>query len=376
MRKIYWFLQQLEFLGGTETATISICNELINYYDITIVVTARSIINTPYKIDNRIKIIYLNNEDNSRIDEKILKFCKEKRYFKAFYVAFKSTLFGLFTKYKYRYLVSKMITKQDILIASSLDNYLIMPKNRNYLYHYHYNSKFYFSKNERSVSMLYHKPKEYVFLSKTIRDDIINKYKKIKDNSTYIENMIKIEPYLNLNTYNNNLVFIGRYADQKNPLFLIEVAKILKNRNFNFHLSFFGGGKLKQEMINKVKEYELDDFIEINDEVTDIKDVLKNKDLLLLSSIYEGMPLVINEANSQSVPVISTNFGDSIIDAIPKDCGIIVNEFDANEYANSLINLLNDKDKLKKYRKNCYNNALKYSKENITKKWLNLLNNF
>ena len=89
MRKIYWFLQQLEFLGGTETATISIANELVNDYEITFVVTAREIKNIPYNINKKIKIIFLNNEDNSKIDEKILEFCKEKRFFKAFFAYFK-----------------------------------------------------------------------------------------------------------------------------------------------------------------------------------------------------------------------------------------------------------------------------------------------
>ena len=45
MKKIYWFLQQLEFLGGTETAIISIVNELVNIYDITFIIAARAIKN-------------------------------------------------------------------------------------------------------------------------------------------------------------------------------------------------------------------------------------------------------------------------------------------------------------------------------------------
>lgn len=375
MRKIYWFIQQLEFLGGTETATISICNELINYYDITLVVTARSILNPPYNIDKRIKIIYLENECFSRVDEKILKFCKEKHFFKAFLLSLKNFNFGLFTKYKYRKSIKKITNKNDILIASSLDNYLIIPKNRIYLYHYHYNSKFYFSKSESYFRALYHKPLKYIFLSKTIYKDITSKVKNIKDKSLYIENMIKIDPFLNIDTFNNNLVFIGRYADQKNPMFLLKVALYLKNKNFNFHLDFYGDGKLKEEMIKFINDNNLNDVVSIKEEVKDIKKVLANKDLLLLSSIYEGMPLVINEANSQSVPVVSTYFGDSTLDAIDKDNGIVINNFDIKEYSETLINLLNDKNKLINLRKSSYEHSLIYSKKNILKKWLDLLDN-
>ena len=92
-----------------------------------------------------------------------------------------------------------------------------------------------------------------------------------------------------------------------------------------------------------------------------------------MSSNFEGMPLVINEANSQSVPVITTNFGDSTYDAVPENCGIIVENRDPETYANKLTELINNKERLKEYKKNAYNNAMKYSKDVILKKWLEFL---
>ena len=78
MRKIYWFLQQLEFLGGTETATISIANELVNDYEITFVVTAREIKNIPYNINKKIKIIFL------KLMKKYLSFARKKDFLRLF----------------------------------------------------------------------------------------------------------------------------------------------------------------------------------------------------------------------------------------------------------------------------------------------------
>ena len=376
MKKIYWFLQQLEYFGGTETATISLCNELIKYYDITLIVTARKIINPPYKIDKKIKIIYLNNEKISRVDEKIVKFCKDFHYFKAFLLSINSIIFSIFSKYKYRRYIKNITTNDDILITSSLDNYLIIPRCRKYLYHYHFNSKFYFSFNERFMSLFYHKPYKYIFLNKTIYNDITSKIKRIKNKSIYIENIIKLEPTYNINYYNNNLIFIGRYADQKDPLFLIKSLYELKKLNVNFKMNFYGEGKLLSKMKELIKELDLNKEIAINGESNDIKSILSDKDLLLLTSDYEGMPLVINEANSQSVPVFSTYFGDSTIDAILDNTGVIIYNKDPKEYALKLKELLLNKDKLMEYRKNSYLNSLKYSKENIVNKRLELLKNF
>ena len=369
MKKIYWFLQQLEFLGGTETATISIANELVNIYDITFIITARAIKNPPYEIDKRIKIIYLGNENNSKIDEKIAEFCRKKLYFKAFLLIIKNINFTLFTKYKYRKQIKKMTSTKDILIASSLDNYLIIPRKRYCIFHYHFNGKFFNSFNERFMSIFYRKPDKYIFLNDTILKACTKNKKSLKNISYAIENPIKIKAYYNLNFYNNSLVFVGRFAEQKNPLFLIESINELQKTFKDFHLDMYGSGKLKNEIIAKITKYNLDNFISVHEANNDIYAILKNKDLLILTSIYEGMPLVINEAASQSIPTFSTNFGESTKDCISDNSGIFVDTNNPKIFAKELENLLRDNFKLLNLKEGAYNYSKKYSVETIIEKW-------
>lgn len=373
MKRIFWFLQQLEYLGGTETATISIANLLCNEYEITLVVTAKEPSNIPYNINKKIKILYLNNEDNSKIDEKILRFCSEKKYFKVFLLILKNIHFSLIGKYKYRNIIKKMTNDNDILIGSSLDNYLIIPKKRKYIYHYHYNFKFFKTFNERFMSLFYRKADKYVFLNEVIKNDISKKYKFYKNKSLFIQNPIKTKQFKNINYYNNSLVFLGRFAEQKNPLMLIEVAKILKENDFKFNLNLYGEGKLLKDIQKAIKKYNLENNVFINEPTTDIEEVLKKTDLLLLTSLYEGTPLVINEAFSQSVPCITTNFGDSIKTCVPSNCGLIIDNFDPNNYANNIMQLLNNKELYFKYRENAYNHSRSFSDEKIKENWINLI---
>lgn len=373
MKRIFWFLQQLEYLGGTETATISIANLLCNEYEITLVVTAKESLNVPYNINKGIKILYLDNEDNSKIDEKILKFCSEKKYFRAFLLILKNIHFSLFGKYKYRNLIKKMTNESDILIGSSLDNYLIIPKKRKYIYHYHYNFKFFKTFNERFMSLFYRKADKYVFLNEVIKNDISKKYRFYKNKSLFIQNPIKTKPFENINYYNNSLVFLGRFAEQKNPLMLIEVAKILKDNGFKFSLNLYGDGKLLNDIQELIRKYNLENSVFINKPTTNIEEVLKKTDLLLLTSLYEGTPLVINEAFSQSVPCITTNFGDSIKTCAPSNCGLIIDNFDPKTYAINIIELLNNKELYFKYRENAYNYSLSFSDEKIKEKRINLI---
>lgn len=373
MKKIYWFLQQLEFLGGTETATISIANELVNDYEITFVVTAREIKNIPYSINKNIKIIFLNNEDNSKIDEKILQFCREKRFFKAFLLIIKNINFVLFTKYKYRHLVKKMTTNDDILIGSSLDNYLIIPRGRLFIFHYHFNAKFFNSFNEKFMSLFYRKPDYYVFLSRTIFEAISKHKKGIVKKAFYIHNPIKIDGYFNDKINGHNLIFIGRFADQKNPLLLIDVISELVKIDKEYNLEMYGDGKLKDEIIAKITTLNLENNIRICKPNNDIEGILKNKDLLVLTSLYEGMPLVINEAASCSVPVLSTNFGESVKDSITKENGIVVDSLNPKIIANEINEIFLNKEKLINLKRSAYEFSQKFNKKSIKNEWLNLL---
>lgn len=374
MRKIYWFLQQLEFLGGTETATISIANELVNDYEITFVVTAREIKNIPYNINKKIKIIFLNNEDNSKIDEKILEFCKEKRFFKAFLLILKNINFIIFAKYKYRRIVKKMTSKDDILIGSSLDNYLIIPRSRLFIFHYHFNAKFFNSFNEKFMSLFYRKPDYYVFLSKTILEAISKHKKRIIKIAFYIHNPIKINGYFNDKIKGHNLIFIGRFADQKNPILLIEVMNELIKINKEFKLEMYGDGKLKDEIIARITTLHLENNIKIYKPSNDIEGILKNKDLLILTSFYEGMPLVINEAASCSVPVLSTNFGESVQDSITNKNGIVVDSFNPLIIANTINELFLNQKKLINLKRSTYEFSQKFNKKSIKNEWLSVLN--
>ena len=374
--KIYWFLEQLEFLGGTETATISIANKLSNFYDITLVVCGKKVNSIPYFIDPKIKIIFLNNEYVTKIDEKVLKKWHEKKYFQVIMIFLRLLYFCLFGKYKFRRKVLKRTGQNDILIASSDDNYAIMPKRRHVIFHYHYNAEHYYSFSERLISLFYHKPEYYVFLSKNIRDAIARNKKEILNKSTYIENMIKLKPVLRTEYFNNNFIFLGRYADQKNPLFLIKVAKILKEKGLDFKINFYGSGKLKELMLEKIDEYELTQNVFINFEAKDVSEAFKDKDLLLMSSKFEGMPLVINEANSQSVPAFTTYFGKNTFDAVPDKAGVIINSSDPNDYAEEIIKLVSDRSRFLKYKEEAYKNSLKYSEEVILNNLLNFLKQF
>jgi glycosyltransferase involved in cell wall biosynthesis len=99
----------------------------------------------------------------------------------------------------------------------------------------------------------------------------------------------------------------GRLAPQKNQKFLIDVARILKQRHIDFKLLIAGEGHLHDTL----KRYAMDSGVEgeivFVGFVQNIKDLMESIDIFVLSSAWEGFGYVIVEAMASRKPVVSLN---------------------------------------------------------------------
>ena len=97
--------------------------------------------------------------------------------------------------------------------------------------------------------------------------------------------------------------FIGRYVDQKNPLFLIDIFNEIAKIQDNAILVMIGFGELEDEMMGKVKSYGIEDRVVNLGRRDDIKQFYNSFDSFLLPSLYEGMPVVGIEAQCAGLPI-------------------------------------------------------------------------
>lgn len=97
--------------------------------------------------------------------------------------------------------------------------------------------------------------------------------------------------------------FIGRYVDQKNPLFLIEIFNEIAKKQNNVLLVMIGFGELENEMHEKILEYGISDLVINLGRRDDIKQFYNAFDAFLLPSLYEGMPVVGIEAQCAGLPI-------------------------------------------------------------------------
>lgn len=110
---------------------------------------------------------------------------------------------------------------------------------------------------------------------------------------------------------NNKLVIgnVGRFAYQKNHLFLLKVFKEYLKVNPNSILLLIGEGKDKNKIIDKARKYGIRDKIIFYGTSNRVNELLQAMDVFLLPSHFEGLPIVGVEAQAADLPVI---FSDKI----------------------------------------------------------------
>lgn len=161
------------------------------------------------------------------------------------------------------------------------------------------------------------------------------------------------------------ILFMGRYDDRKNPLYLVEVLNNLKNKKLKYHVTFMGRGELKDALISKINEYQLSDNITVLDYQKNPYPYIKNADIIASTSKSEGFPTVFVEGMTFGHPFITTEVGGARELSNNGKCGLIAKDID--DYTHKLESLITDKELYKNMSNACVKYVKKYSTENQVK---------
>lgn len=159
----------------------------------------------------------------------------------------------------------------------------------------------------------------------------------------------------------------GGFTKGKSQLVSVEIARILKERGFKFKLVFTGiiyayaeSQDYYNEVLNKVKEYNLDNEVFFVVGKSNVIDYFRACDVLIHPSETEGLPLVVMEAMALKKPVIANSVGgvtDYILDGYT---GFLPMHDNVNEYAEKIIKLATNKQCYDYISTNAYNLVSKH----------------
>ena len=107
----------------------------------------------------------------------------------------------------------------------------------------------------------------------------------------------------------NQFVFgnIGRLCPQKNQLFLLDIFYYIKNKKQNSKLIMIGNGPWKEKIEEKIKKLDLESDVIMLDSMENIQDMYQVFDMFLFPSNYEGLGIVLIEAQTSGLRCFTSN---------------------------------------------------------------------
>ncbi len=106
-----------------------------------------------------------------------------------------------------------------------------------------------------------------------------------------------------------NVLQVGRFTPVKNQLFTCEIARELKARGRKIRVLCAGnvGGEYDEQVKAKIAEYGLEEQMLLLGVRKDIDVLMRKSAAFLLPSLYEGMPLVLIEAQASGLPCVTAD---------------------------------------------------------------------
>lgn len=143
---------------------------------------------------------------------------------------------------------------------------------------------------------------------------------------------------------------VGRFVEQKNHRFLIDIFNEVHKKNNNSVLLLVGQGPLEEEIKEKVDKLGLTDSVKFLGQRSDVNELYSAMDVFLFPSLYEGLGMVLIEAQVAGCKCIAS-------DVIPTDAKItnnliFLNLIDSSELWASLVKFDNNRsviNNIKKY---------------------------
>ncbi|UAL49663.1 glycosyltransferase family 1 protein [Sutcliffiella horikoshii] len=134
---------------------------------------------------------------------------------------------------------------------------------------------------------------------------------------------------------------IGRFIEAKNHQFLLKILKSIIKKDDTYRLLLVGDGDLREDIQKYAKKEGIFEYIKFVGIRDDIATMLQSMDVFVFPSIYEGLGLVLLEAQASGLPCIVS---EAIQPEADLQLGLFTKLFlndDPNLWAEKIINITN-----------------------------------
>lgn len=182
------------------------------------------------------------------------------------------------------------------------------------------------------------KYKNIVFVAEDIKKSFEERNVSLRGKQVIFNNLIDYKKIIQkskeeiIQKRKTTFINVSRYEEkQKKLLMMLSVINRLKKEGYDFDLWMIGDGPDKDKYTEYVNNNNLNDVVTFLGKMDNPFVYYKASDATLLSSFYEGNPVVFVEARILGIPIITTDVSDAMKD-IQGRYGIVTNKTEEDFY--------------------------------------------
>lgn len=226
------------------------------------------------------------------------------------------------------------------------------------------------------ATIVYNKTNKIIAVSNGVRNDILKKFKCPETKVVTIYNPVlhkshfipKATPPIHSNSP-KKIIALGRLTRQKGFDILIQAMQKVPQP---WHLEIWGDGAEKENLQRLIDVLDLNTYITLKGNTNQPFNILRQADLFVLSSRFEGLPTVLIEAICCQCNIISTDCPHGAAEILENGrWGVLVENENREALTQAIIEKLNQSNTIPS--KLLLNRAFDFSIEKSTDEWINNL---
>lgn len=198
-------------------------------------------------------------------------------------------------------------------------------------------------------------------------------------NIVVIPNSVAMKSDAPASLTSKTVIAVGRYSFQKALDRLVDAWKIVMDRigpDSGWKLRLVGDGETRPELESQIARLSLQDSVTLGKVEKDMANVYANASVLALSSRYEGLPMVLLEAETFGVPCVCFACKCGPKDVIRDgENGLLVPEGDVPALADALLKVIQDPELLSQMGSAAFVDSVRWRPEQIMQQWNSLFEN-
>ncbi len=133
---------------------------------------------------------------------------------------------------------------------------------------------------------------------------------------------------------------VACFKPQKSPLDFVEVAARVLKETDRVHFIMAGDGELRPAIEARIRDLGISSHITLLGWQKDMPEVYRNLDVVVLTSLWEGLPCVFSEAMAAGLPIVATQVDGAREAIIDGDNGFLHGPHDVEGMAKSVLKLV------------------------------------